>query len=158
MALPSDILANARELRLRLTDAEQLLWYILRDRHFCGLKFRRQHPYDRFILDFYCHDALLAIELDGSGHNELAQKISDDERTVMLANAGIKVLRFWNHEILNNLESVLTQLHAELFPSSGAARHPLPEGEGNQATAKGSVVNRFLLPRGEGAPTGADEG
>ena len=130
MTVPPHILANARDLRAQLTDAEQLLWYILRDRRFCGIKFRRQHPFDRYILDFYCRDAQLAIELDGGGHCLPAQKSYDDERTKFFDIAGIKILRFWNHEVLNNLEAVLTRLHAEIFPSPGL-RPPSPQGEGN---------------------------
>jgi len=130
MAVPSEILVNARILRVRLTDAEQLFWHLLRGRRFCGVKFRRQHPFGRFILDFYCHDFQLAIELDGSGHNDQEQKTYDAERTKALEGAGIKVLRFWNHEVLTDLEAVLEKLHAELFPSPVASRHPLPGGEG----------------------------
>jgi very-short-patch-repair endonuclease len=132
MAIPSNILKNARAMRARMTNAEQFLWQILRNRRFCGVKFRRQHPYDRFVLDFYCHDAKLAIELDGGGHNDEAQKVYDEERTRILEEAGIIVLRFWNHDVLNNFESVLERLYAVLCaPSPGAPRHPLPEGEGN---------------------------
>ena len=130
MAVPTGILTNARILRAQLTDAELLLWTLLRGRRFCGIKFRRQHPFGRFILDFYSHDFKLAIELDGSGHNEQEQKVYDAERTKALEGAGIKVLRFWNHEVLNDLEAVLETLHAELVPSPGASRHPLPGGEG----------------------------
>ena len=119
MTVPEHILVNARELRSRLTDAEQLLWYILRDRRFCGIKFRRQHPFGRYILDFYCHDARLAIELDGGGHGVPQQRESDDERTRTIERAGIRVLRFWNHEVLNELEAVLARLYSELFPLPG---------------------------------------
>jgi very-short-patch-repair endonuclease len=64
-AIPEDIFKYARELRRNQTDAEQLLWGLLRDRRFAGKKFRRQHPVGRYILDFYCHELKLAIELDG---------------------------------------------------------------------------------------------
>jgi len=99
MSVPSCILANARTLRVQHTDAERLFWHLLRDRRFCGVKFRRQHPFDRFILDYYCHDARFAIELDGGGHNDQEQKAYDNERTSLLESAGIRVLRFWNHEV-----------------------------------------------------------
>jgi very-short-patch-repair endonuclease len=149
MSVPSDILANARNLRAQLTDAEQLLWWLLRDRRFCGIKFRRQHPFDRFVLDFYCPEAKLAVELDGGGHNEQEQKVYDGVRTRALESAGIKVLRFWNHDILKSPEAVLEQLHTELFaPSPGAARHPLPQEEGK----------RIPSPQGRRCPIGADEG
>ena len=130
LTIPPEILHNARELRTTLTDAENLLWALLRSRRFCGFKFRRQHPVGRYILDFYCHDALLAIELDGGGHADADQKEYDAERTKELDGAGIRVLRFWNNDVLKNTESVLEQILGELFPSPGASRHPLPDGEG----------------------------
>ena len=130
--LPPDILHNARELRVRLTDAEQLMWYLLRNRCFCGYKFRRQHLIGRYILDFYCHEECLAIELDGGGHGAEEQALYDAERTNELEAAGIRVLRFWNNQVLTETESVLTALFEALAeaPSPGAPRHPLPEGEG----------------------------
>ena len=130
-ALPEHIMAAARDLRSRMTDAEQLLWQLLRDRRFCGFKFRRQHPIGRFVIDFYCHEAKLAIELDGSGHNRDEQKAYDSERTDFLEGRGLKVLRFWNHDVLQNNVVVLEKIYLELCPSPDASRHPLPEGEGN---------------------------
>jgi very-short-patch-repair endonuclease len=130
MAIPPDILFNARELRATQTDAENLLWLLLRNRRFCGFKFRRQHPVSRFILDFYCHEASLAIELDGGGHADKEQVEYDTERTKELEGAGIMVLRFWNSDVFKNIESVLESIYAALSPSPGAMRHPLPEGEG----------------------------
>jgi len=112
LPLPPQILNNARELRTKQTDAETLLWYFLRNRDFCGIKFRRQHPVCGYILDFYCHEANLAIELDGSGHSEDERKLYDAERTRVLEGAGIKVLRFWNDEVLKNLEAVLEEIYA----------------------------------------------
>ena len=129
MPIPSNILKNARELRSRLTDAEQLLWYLLRNRRFCGYKFRRQHPVGRFILEFYCHEERLAIELDGSGHCFDMQLVYDAVRTKELEGVGLIVLRFWNSDVLENLESVLESILAALSHSPGAARHPLPQGE-----------------------------
>ncbi len=134
MAIQSEILHNARELRFRLTDAEKLLWNLLRNRRFYGFKFRRQHPVSRYILDFYCHNAKLAVELDGSGHAGDAQKVYDTDRTKELEGAGIIVLRFWNSDVLENIESVLEAIYSALFrlasplsdhPSSGL-RPPSP--------------------------------
>ena len=65
--LPTELLERARALRREATDAERLLWSLLRDRQFLGLKFRRQHPLGGYIVDFYCHEARLGIELDGGG-------------------------------------------------------------------------------------------
>lgn len=95
-----------------MTDAEALLWHFLRNRDFCGFKFRRQHPVGGYILDFYCNEAKLAIELDGSGHSEDERKDYDSERTKVLEGAGIRVLRFWNDEVLTELEHVLEEIYA----------------------------------------------
>jgi very-short-patch-repair endonuclease len=120
MAVPIGILKFARELRGSHTDAENLLWMLLRDRRFCGLKFRRQHPIGGYILDFYCHEYKLAVELDGGGHAEEEQVTYDNERTKELEGAGIKVLRFWNDDVLRNTEVVLEALHGALDPSASS--------------------------------------
>ena len=113
-------LSNARQLRRQQTDAEQKLWSAIRNRQLAGLKFRRQVPIGAYIVDFYCHECRLVLELDGSQH--LAQLEYDDIRTCFLQAQGIRVLRFWNNEILSNIEGVLQQIYTEEFP--------LPEGEG----------------------------
>ncbi|MCL5994855.1 MAG: endonuclease domain-containing protein, partial [Chloroflexi bacterium] len=79
--LPTGLLARSRALRQQQTDAEKHLWRLLRDRQFHGAKFRRQHPIGNYILDFYCHEAKLAIELDGSQHAEPDQAAHDAVRT-----------------------------------------------------------------------------
>ena len=114
MAVPHDILHYARQLRGTQTDAENLLWQILRDRRFCGFKFRRQHPVGSYILDFYCHDAQLAIELDGGGHAVEEQMEYDQQRTKDLAGAGIRVLRFWNNQVFKQTEAVLESIYEAL--------------------------------------------
>jgi very-short-patch-repair endonuclease len=126
VSIPPNILKNARELRSTQTDAEKCL---LRNRLFCGYKFRRQHPFGGFILDFYCHDASLAIELDGSSHSVGEQKAYDDVRTKELEGAGIRVLRFWNDDVLKDIESVLETIYTELSPSPGLWP-PSPSGRG----------------------------
>ena len=115
MPLPPELLTFARQLRKQQTDAENLLWYLLRGRRFCGFKFRRQYPIAGYILDFYCHDAGLAVELDGGGHADDNQRVYDEERTKVLEAAGIRVVRFWNNDVLNSLESVLEELHVKLL-------------------------------------------
>ena len=90
---------RARLLRKKATEAERILWRRLRNRNFAGHKFRRQHPFERYILDFYCPAAKLAIELDGGGHNYRAGRIRDGTRSELLARGGITVLRFWNHQV-----------------------------------------------------------
>jgi very-short-patch-repair endonuclease len=114
MPVPPELLIFARELRKKQTDAENLLWQILRGRRFCGFKFRRQCPMHGYILDFYCHEAGLAVELDGGGHNEEEQRLYDEERTKILEAAGVHVVRFWNNDVLNSFEVVLEKIYADL--------------------------------------------
>jgi very-short-patch-repair endonuclease len=98
---------RARLLRRKATEAERILWRHLRNRNFSGYKFRRQHPLNRYILDFYCPAAKLAIELDAGGHTYRAGQIRDRTRSELLARRGITVLRFWNHQVRQELDSVL---------------------------------------------------
>ena len=99
-----------RELRQEATDAEKLLWAELRNRKLNGLKFRRQHPLDKFIVDFYCNEKNLVVELDGGVHDEKINKDYDDARTVMLAGFNIIVLRFKNEEVINDMQGVLKKI------------------------------------------------
>ena len=99
------------------TDAEQLLWHLLRDNNFYGFKFRRQHPVDSYVLDFYCHEAQLGIELDGGHHNEADQQSKDKKRTAFLREQGMEVIHFWNNEVLRETEGVLESLHEALTPA-----------------------------------------
>jgi very-short-patch-repair endonuclease len=108
--LPEALLRAARELRRNATDAEKYLWSLLRNRQLAGYKFRRQHPLGRFVLDFYCHEAKLCVELDGGQHAETAQAEYDRERTAWLNQEGIRVIRFWNTDVLNNIEGVLQSI------------------------------------------------
>ena len=100
-------MSRAASLRKKATDCERILWRRLRNRNFARYKFRRQHPIDRYILDFYCPAAKLAIELDGGGHNYQMRRIRDQKRAEFLARRRIKLLRFWNHQVCQELESVL---------------------------------------------------
>ncbi len=129
--LPTDLKAFARELRELQTDAESAMWYLLRDRRFFGFKFRRQHPMQPYVLDFYCQELKLAVELDGGQHNQAAETKRDAGRTAELERRGLKLVRYWNNEVLNQTESVLEdlmlrvhQLGVSLTPS------PSPEGRG----------------------------
>jgi adenine-specific DNA-methyltransferase len=94
-------------MRKNATSAESFLWYFLRNRQFGGYKFRRQHPYQGYILDFYCHEQGLVIELDGGGHLDEAQSDYDQERTALLNSNGLRVLRFWNNEVFDQIEAAL---------------------------------------------------
>ena len=115
--------ARATALRRSLTDAERHLWYFLRRRNLQGYRFRRQAPVGPFIIDFLCIEARLAIELDGSQH--ASARIYDEQRERMLAQRGIRVLRFWNNEVLQRTEAVLQVISVEL--DKGAARSPHPD-------------------------------
>ena len=105
--LAVDLLDFARQLRKNQSDAEQFLWSILRNRRLVSAKFRRQHPLPPYVLDFYCHSAKLAIELDGGQHNSDEGKAKDLRRNQFLSQQGINVLRFWNHEVLQETDAVL---------------------------------------------------
>ena len=95
----------ARNLRKNQTDAEQILWYQLRNRRFLNFKFRRQDPVEPYIADFICLELKLIIEIDGSQHCDQFDK--DIERTLFLNQRGFKVVRFWNNELFDNLTGVL---------------------------------------------------
>ena len=94
-----------KALRSSQTDAERLLWYHLRNRHLQGFKFRRQYILQGYIVDFVCLEKKLIVEADGGQHAD--QKTYDDQRTQILEKQGFEVLRFWNNEILTNIEGVL---------------------------------------------------
>ena|SRR6516162_3089525 len=107
-------MSRARHLRKNSTPQERRLWRHLRNRQFEGWKFRRQHPIEPYILDFYCPKAHLAIELDGGGHNFSSKESFDQERTKFLESKGIAVLRFWNPQITKELDSVLETIWSTL--------------------------------------------
>jgi very-short-patch-repair endonuclease len=96
---------RARELRIRMTDAERKLWFALRDRRFAKFKFRRQVPIGPFIADFVCFEARLVIEIDGGQH---AESLSDKRRDRWFVTSRFRVFRFWNNDVLSNLEGVAT--------------------------------------------------
>ena len=103
-----DLLTRARELRKNSTDAEKHLWQKLRNRQLEGYKFKRQVPIGHYIVDFLCVSANLIVELDGGQHTE--QQAYDDKRTALLESKGFTVVRFWNDEVLQNIDSVLMAL------------------------------------------------
>ena len=115
--IPETLLIRARELRQQQTPAEEILWLCLRGRRLCGAKFRRQHNIGRFIVDFYCHEARLAIEVDGGVHD--TQKERDAERDAWLAASGLTVLRFENEAVSDRLEGVLREI-CLCLPEAGA--------------------------------------
>ncbi len=137
-ALPEELLTHARELRKNATDAENLLWQLLRRNQLYGFGFRRQHPLGSYILDFYCHQAKLAIELDGGQHAEGAQREHDEVRSAWLQKQGITVLRFWNNEVLTNTEGVLQRIFEAL--KANPLPNPPPEGEGMSASISAPII------------------
>ncbi len=103
-------LGRARTLRKSQTGAEQKIWQRLRDRRFLGLKFRRQVMIGPYIVDFICLEMSIGIELDGGQHNESAVKQYDARRSVFLEAQGLKVLRYWNSDVLQNMDQVLEDI------------------------------------------------
>jgi very-short-patch-repair endonuclease len=104
----------ARKLRETMMDAERKLWHALKDRRFLHLKFRRQVPMGRYIADFLSHEAKLVVEIDGSQH---ADSKTDAVRDAWFAREGYEVLRFWNHDVVGKLDSVLDTIAAEAKPA-----------------------------------------
>jgi very-short-patch-repair endonuclease len=135
--VPPEQIEFARQLRQSQTDAEHLIWSLVRDRRLAGHKFRRQHPVGPYVLDFYCHEKRLAIELDGGQHNEEAGRHADARRTETLAREGIRVVRFWNNQVLLETEAVLEAIWQALALDSPSPPAPLPGGEGSVAGGEG---------------------
>jgi len=105
------IIDNAKDLRQNMTDAEKKIWQHLRDRRFENLKFRRQHPIPPYVADFFCEDLNLIIELDGGQHSPE----TDEKRSDFLNQQGFIVLRFWNNDVLSNIEGVLTEIKNKIL-------------------------------------------
>ena len=146
----SEVFSLARKLRKKQTPSEQILWECLRDRRLGGIKFKRQRPIGRFITDFYCHEAGLAIEVDGGVHQEKDQAERDRNRSEIINAYGIDVLRIANSEIENNIEKVLVKIFDKAQSlistriSSTVETSPLPDGRGVRGEAS-------PLPDGRGA-------
>ncbi|MEK7190312.1 MAG: endonuclease domain-containing protein [Patescibacteria group bacterium] len=116
----SKFLTRRRELRKSLTPQELKLWFYLKNNKL-GVKFRRQHGIGPYIVDFYCKEKNLVIEIDGSLHKDA--KDYDKERNAYIETLGLKVLRFWNSEIDKNIEGVLKKIKENLLPlRRGSAR------------------------------------
>ena len=136
LALPPELLTFARELRSQQTSAEIMLWNLLRSRRFLGLKFRRQHAMPPYVLDFYCDELQVAVELDGGQHNEDGETERDARRAAYLAERNIEVIRYWNHDLMLRTEAVLEDLMTRLSmkprPSPDAIASTSPGGRGKQ--------------------------
>jgi very-short-patch-repair endonuclease len=103
-----------RELRRQGTPSEKVLWQKLRNKQTAGVKFRRQQPFGNYIVDFVSFDKKLIIEIDGGQHNEDLIESQDEIRTAWLNSQGFQVIRFWNNEVIDNLEGVLFQIQEAL--------------------------------------------
>lgn len=146
---------QARRLRKDMTLAERKLWAVLRREQVEGMSFRRQHPIGPYTLDFYSPALRLAIEVDGGQHNESGRMAKDEVRTRFLASKDVKVLRFWNNDVLGNIEGVWNQIAHEVrerltpsltLPLSGGEKtcgtlHP------NALRLKGGGSGRGFIPR-----------
>jgi very-short-patch-repair endonuclease len=108
----------AKNLRKESTDAERLIWSRLRAGRLEGLKFRRQHPIGPYIVDFVCLERKLVIELDGGQHALPEETQKDNQRDSWLKEEGYTVLRFWNNEVLTNLNGVLEEIRGKLGSKS----------------------------------------
>jgi very-short-patch-repair endonuclease len=117
----------ARPLRKNLTDAERWLWNHLRNRNLAGWKFRRQHPIGPFIVDFVCIEKKLIIEVDGGQHTKEAE--ADAKRTAFFEKEGYRVVRFWNHQVLQEGMAVLEEIIAILTKTPHHGLLPAEERE-----------------------------
>jgi very-short-patch-repair endonuclease len=108
--VPPLLLEASRRLRKTMTDPEVLLWECLRRRQLGGFRFRRQHPLGGYVLDFLCTEVQLAIELDGARHFTMEGRESDRVRSDVLAQHGIRVLRFENRQVLDDIGTVVEQI------------------------------------------------
>ena len=115
--------AFARNMRAAPTDAEAIIWRQLRAHRFVGHKFKRQQPIGNFIVDFVCFEAGVIVEVDGGQHNE---SVADQSRDAWLMSQGFVVLRFWNNEVSQNLDGVLTRILEALAPSASLQVCPCP--------------------------------
>ena len=124
---------RARSLRRGMTRAEWALWQRLRDRRLGGLKFIRQQPLGPYYGDFVCRERRLIVELDGGQH---AERVADNKRDATLAATGYRLIRYWNNDVLQNIEGVLEALRHELgiapHPVSLPAPHPVPLPAGGE--------------------------
>ena len=132
-------MSREHDLRTNMTDAERRLWAALRGRRLRGFKFRRQHRLGPFIADFVCVEHRLVIEADGGQH---AESTGDARRTAWLEARGWRVLRFWNNDVLGNIDGVLMEMQSALTPTPNPSPHPpSPEG-GLRRTRAGGESQR----------------
>ncbi len=144
----ASLLENAKKLRSDMTDVEQKLWYHLRAKRFVNCKFKRQVPMQRYIADFVCFEKRLIVELDGGQH--AAQQDYDKKRDEFFINQGFRVLRFWNNEVVGNLEGVLTTIWDALHTPLPNPSPTRGEGLFKPSTTSSEKNNPVSLEKGEG--------
>ena len=109
--------ALAKDLRVNATDAERILWSMLRSRRLAALRFRRQQPIGPYVVDFFCPSAKLIVELDGGQHGTDQAVIYDENRTRFLETKGYRVLRFWNAEVMKDRDVVVEAIWRAVRPA-----------------------------------------
>ena len=109
---------RARQLRQNMTPGEIKLWQRLKGKQLCGYDFDRQRPIDQFIVDFYCKQLMLAIEIDGSSHDSDVARIKDQERQARLESFGVRFLRFREAAVHENIEGVVAAIEAWIVAHS----------------------------------------
>ncbi len=110
----TQLFENAKKLRRAITPAEVMLWERLKSSQINGLRFKAQHPISYFVADFYCHAARLVIELDGSSHEPIDQRTYDANRTFLLEEFGLTVIRFCNEDVFSQIDNVLASIERHL--------------------------------------------
>lgn len=132
MRAPKATVEKARALRRTLSFPEVLLWQLLRGKHLAGLRFRRQHPVGPYVLDFFCTDLQLAVEVDGAAHDHPDRAARDGRRDIWLAQQGIAVMRVPARDLLteDGRQSVLAAVAAHRSPSTALRAVPLPRVAG----------------------------
>jgi len=122
----------SKDLRKRATVSENRLWSFLKDRQLDGVKFRRQEPIGRYIADFLSYERKLIIELDGSPHLEIENQEQDKERGEWLKSQGYTILRFWNRQVIRNMEGVLAEIRRRTNRPSPRSSPARGEDEGKR--------------------------
>ncbi len=132
-----EALERQRRLRREATEPELLLWKHLRGRRLAGLKFRQQVWLCGYIVDFFCAEARLIVELDGATHTDDDAKAYDDRRTAVIAGEGYRVCRFWNNDVMQNIEGVLQEIEAIAGAAAPSPSHRFAAGPSLSPTGRG---------------------
>jgi UDP-N-acetylmuramyl tripeptide synthase/very-short-patch-repair endonuclease len=159
LPIDEETLAFVRTLRTLSTDAEHLMWSLLRNRRVHGHKFRRRHAVGPYVLDFYCHELKLAIELDGGQHNEPSECARDARRNAFMAERGIVTLRFWNPDVVGRTEEVLGLVwnQARQLSHDGRALQTVPLSPSSALRAPSPGGGREAMFHAPGHPAAWDE-